>query len=828
MGRATNVERCGRRGLGAWITTTTRGLAAVVTAGEEDEVTGAEEETELARAVEFLEHSCTPPPVKVYLSLLKACHNNKSLNCVKRIQAHLAYHHRYLDGLLGENLVITLVKCGDVDAALKVFFELPFRTAFSWTTIISGLIEAGRSREALTMYFDMHEEGIEPDHYTFVSVLKACGNTSDLIEGKILHERIQEKGLTSNVFVGTTLISMYGKCGALVEAENVWLELPSRNIVTWNSMLSAYVEQGQAVRALCLYQQMLEEGNILHPQTFFIVLQACSTLADVESTKSDIDNRGIALEIGRALHFNVRRRGFGKNIHIGTTLVSLYGKCDSVAEGENAFAGFLRLNVVSWTALISMYVELDQGQKALQCYRQMQVEKVSPNQQTFVSALQACCILAEEEGSSSRHLMCLEIGQALREDAQKVFSNLDAFAGTTLMGLYAKCGAMTEAERVFGLLTLCTIIQWNGMLSAYVKNGQGRKALQCYRQLREKKLCPDHGTFVIALQACKVLSEERKVSSLIGEKEARSGVSEIGRALHADSRKAGYASDVVVGTSLVTMYGLCGTIAEAETAFSGLSQYNIIAWNAMLSAYVVQGQGEKALYLYTILSSCLSASNLVTLICVLQACSDLGCLKICQQMHFIAVAAGNHTQEYLASTLIHAYGNCASIVDGHAVFVGLTRPLIASWNACLAGYAVEGVIVACWHVFEELSFTCIKPAESTFTSLLSACSYAGYVDKGVFMFESMKVDFSLKPGVKQYVSLIDLLGRSGNLKLAKRIVDNYPLQHDLSVWSCLLRACRAHSDLSLAEFAFNRALCLEPMEATPCVLMANVAAQTFT
>ncbi|KAI5070670.1 hypothetical protein GOP47_0015013 [Adiantum capillus-veneris] len=827
MGRATNVARLGRRrGLGAWIATTTRGFGAVVVAkGEEEKATAAEEEAELTRAVECLEHSCTPPPIKGYLSLLKSCHNQKSLCCVKRIQAHLASHHLHLDGLLGENLVMTLVKCGDVDTAVHVFYDLPCRTTFSWTAIISGLVDKGRSRVALTMYAYMQEEDIEPDHYTFVSLLKACGSIPDLIEGKILDDKIRRKGLTSDVFVGTTLISMYGKCGALAEAENVWLELPARNIVTWNSMLSAYVDQGQAVKALRLYRQMLEEGTIVDPQTFLIVLQACCTLADKEETKSDKDNRGAALEIGRALHSNIRRRTYMKHVFIGNTLMSLYGNCDSIAEGENVFAGFSRFDVVSWTALISMYVELDQGEKALQSYRQMQLESVNPNQQTFVSSLQACCILEEKEGASFRHFMGLKIGQALHGDAQRIFSDLDAFVGTTLIGLYAKSAAMVEAEGVFSSLTLHTIVQWNGMLSAYVEQGQGRKALQCYRQLREEGLCPDHGTFIIALQACNILSEETKTSSLIEEQQSRKGVQEIGRALHADARKAGFASDIVVGTSLVAMYGKCGAVAEAETVFSGLSQHNIITWNALLSAYANQGQGVKALCLYTFLLSHISFSsqNLVTLICILQASSDSGCLEICQQLHFIAVAAGCDAQEFLASTSIHAYGNCASIEDAHAVFNGLAIPLVASWNACLDGHAAEGDSVACWHFFEELHLTCIKPTESTFTSLLSACSHSGFVDKGVFMLESMRVDFGLKPDMKQYVSLIDLLGRSGNLNLAKRAVHKYPsAQRDLSLWLCLLAACRAHNDVCLGEFAFDRAVCLQPMEAGPFVLMANV------
>eukprot|EP00250_Pteridium_aquilinum_P028513 c37293_g1_i1 orf=79-2040(+) len=628
----------------------------VLRVSEEDE----KEEGELVRAVDCLEQVSTPPPTKVYLGLLKSCSKHKSVCHAKRIQAHLALHNYCVNGSLGEQLVLTYVKCGDLEAALLVFYQLPCRTAFSWTAVISGLVDKGRGRDALTMYLYMQEEGVEPDHYTFVSLLKACGSISDLIEGKNLHDKARTKGLVQDVFIGTTLISMYGKCEAMIEAENVFLELPSRNTVTWNAMLSAYVEQGQADRALHLYWQMQEEGMAPNPQTFLITLQACSIFADKEDPKLDKDNKVIALEIGQALHAIARRKGFTSDVYIGNTLVTLYGKCDCIPEGENVFACFCQRDVVSWTALISMYVEQDQGERALQSFRQMQEESVSPNQQTFVSALQACCIFVEQEGRLfQRQLMSLDIGRALHVDAQSEFNVLDAFIGTTLVGLYARCGAIVEAESVFSLLSLCTIVQWNGMLTAYVEQGEGGKALQCFRQLREEGACPNQGTLVIALQACNSLLEEKEeASNAVEEQWARIKVHEIGQALHADARKAGLASDVMVGTTLVSMYGKCGTVAEAEMVFTGLSKHNTITWNAMLSAYIDQGQGEMALHLYQYIQNKHVVPNHVTLICGLQACSETGCMGICWQLHYTITSAGHDSGDFLASTLIHAYGSC--------------------------------------------------------------------------------------------------------------------------------------------------------------------------
>ncbi|KAH7316346.1 hypothetical protein KP509_21G089400 [Ceratopteris richardii] len=784
----------------------------------------AAEERELGRAISRLEQSCSSPspPSKVYFSLLKSCYKHRNLDYVRRILSHLASHKYLLSGLLGENLVITLAKCGDVESALHVFYQLQYRTTFSWTAIISGLLDSGRSKDALTMYLYMQQEGVEPDNYTFVSLLKACGNISNLDLGQALHDNIQSRSLACDVFIGTTLISMYGKCGASLEAENVFLKLPAKNLVTWNSMLSAYVEGGQAERALHLYRQMLDECMTRNPETLLIAIQACNLLASKNDSELHQENKVIALEIGHTLHSEARRMNFIQDSHIGNTLLSLYGRCNSVTKGENVFSCLSGYEVISWTALISMYVECSQGTKALHAYTKMQMEGVSPNQQTVVSALQACCVLKHEGDIFEEQSSSLEIGRALHEDAQRSFTDLDTFVCTTLIGLYAKCGEILEAENVFCVLAHHTVVQWNGMLSAYVEQGQGRKALHCYRQLCDSGLHPDQGTFIIALQACNILLEEMEDASFIEQYGAKYNVHGVGQALHADAKKAGLASDVVVGTGLITMYSKCGTIREAETTFAGLSKHNMVAWNAMLSAYVNQGQGIKALCLYIHLKRTLPLLNFVTIICILQACSGVGSLENCWQLHFAALTAGHDAEGFLASTLIHTYGNCGDTEDALAVLSGLTRPIIASWNSCIAGYGAVGNALSSWHLFEESQLTCNEATHATFTSLLAACSHGGLVDEGISVFKYMKEEFLLKPFTNQYVTLIDLIGRSGNFSMTEEVIYNVPDNCSLSFWMCLLSACCLHGNSELGELAFNHAINLQSEEPTPYVLMANL------
>ena len=244
-----------------------------------------------------------------YISLLKLCTTRKALSHVNKVHSHLVRHDVRVSGFLGDYLVMSLAKCGGIDDAGQLFALLPSHTVFSWTALISAKVGCDCGKEALEMYKHMQDEGVEPSDYTFVSLFKACANIRDLEHGKKLHIDAYKRGLVSDVFVGSALISMYGKCDAFSEAEDVFIKLACSDTVLWNAMLSVYVEQGQGEKVLHMYRQMHEDFVRPDQLTLVFVLQACCSL--VEKAK----NSGIAgqmtksriLGIGHALHADSKR-----------------------------------------------------------------------------------------------------------------------------------------------------------------------------------------------------------------------------------------------------------------------------------------------------------------------------------------------------------------------------------------------------------------------------------------------------------------------------------------------------------------------------------------
>jgi pentatricopeptide repeat protein len=537
----------------------------------------------------------------------------------------------------------------------------------------------------------MLDHGIGPSPRSLVCALKACASLGHLEHGKAIHGLLSHGGgedLLSNTVVANSLIGMYGKCGDVVMAENVFARLRRKSTVSWNSMLSAYVGLGKPHLALLLYRQMKHEGVNPDAKTFSIILHGTRILSRKEGSVSQ--DMGMELELSRAIHSDFHQKHRAPNAIVANCLMSVYGECGSIEDAENVLLGFrLKYDVISWTVMLSIYAKNAHEKKALQLYMHMQQEGVSPNEQTSVSALQACGILVETQGV---HQMSLDIGRSLHADAVKRGYTSNIFVCNTILSFYGKCGLVTEAEHIFHGMSQRTTMSWSAMVCAYVHRELGHKALDLYIMMRKKGIIPDHVILLSLVQAC-------------------------------------------------------GVIRNVER---------------------------------------------------------------CRQLHMEIVALGYDQMQCITSALICVYGGCTHVMlDAKSLFNQMIEPDIVSWNAYIAGYACLGDHVSCLHAFELLKKTQTKPNEVTFLLLLSACSHSGLVHRGLQYFESLSRDYGLRPGLKHYSSIIEMLGQTGDFRVIELILRKMPMEPNLTIWLSLLGGCYAYGHLGKAQKAFERVMKLQ-------------------
>lgn len=179
------------------------------------------------------------------------------------------------------SILIGSLRCGDLDLALGLFAEMKHsRNIVSWNSIMTGLVHAGRPKEALMYFHEMfHSDGggVLPDKITISVVVCACAALGALYQGKWMHNYLKRRNeLEMDTVVGTALVDMYGKCGCVERASNVFDDIPNKDVLAWTAMISAFAVNGHGEEAFALFSKMEKHGIRPNQVTFGALLNACA------------------------------------------------------------------------------------------------------------------------------------------------------------------------------------------------------------------------------------------------------------------------------------------------------------------------------------------------------------------------------------------------------------------------------------------------------------------------------------------------------------------------------------------------------------------------
>ncbi|URD90869.1 Pentatricopeptide repeat-containing protein [Musa troglodytarum] len=267
-------------------------------------------------------------------------------------------------------------KCRRIEEARRMFDRMPERDLVAWNAIVAGYAQNGMAERALEMVIRLQKDGRKPDSVTLVSALPACANVGSLKIGKTVHAFAMKAGFDSLVNVSTALVDMYSKRGAIETARLVFDSMRLKNVVSWNSMIDGYGQNGDAEEAWRLFEKMQRETVM--PDSFTMV-SVIPVLADISVLKQAKWIHGFAI-----------RLCLDKNIFVMTALVDLYAKCGSVRVARRLFDAMEERHVTTWNAMIDGYGTNGFGKSAIDLFEQMKRSSVKPNDITFLSVLSAC------------------------------------------------------------------------------------------------------------------------------------------------------------------------------------------------------------------------------------------------------------------------------------------------------------------------------------------------------------------------------------------------------------------------------------------------------
>ena len=244
---------------------------------------------------------------------------------------------------------------GEIDKAFELFEETKNeKNPVTWNSMMSGYIHGGQPEEALKLYITMRRLSILQTRSTFSALFHACSSLGSLQQGQLLHAHLIKTPFESNVYVGTSLVDMYSKCGSIMEARTSFDSISSPNVPAWTALINGHAHHGLGSEAISLFDRMIEQGLAPNGATFVGVLCACS-------------RTGLVDEGMKIFHSMERCYGVTPILEHYTCVVDILGRSGRIREAEEFIKKMpLEADGVIWIALLSacwFWMDMEVGER---------------------------------------------------------------------------------------------------------------------------------------------------------------------------------------------------------------------------------------------------------------------------------------------------------------------------------------------------------------------------------------------------------------------------------------------------------------------------------
>ncbi|KAH1197295.1 Pentatricopeptide repeat-containing protein [Glycine max] len=579
--------------------------------------------------------------------VFRSCTN---INVAKQLHALLLVLGKAQDVVLLTQLVTLYATLGDLSLSSTTFKHIQRKNIFSWNSMVSAYVRRGRYRDSMDCVTELLSlSGVRPDFYTFPPVLKACLSLAD---GEKMHCWVLKMGFEHDVYVAASLIHLYSRFGAVEVAHKVFVDMPVRDVGSWNAMISGFCQNGNVAEALRVLDRMKTEEVKMDTVTVSSMLPICAQSNDVVG--------------GVLVHLYVIKHGLESDVFVSNALINMYSKFGRLQDAQRVFDGMEVRDLVSWNSIIAAYEQNDDPVTALGFFKEMLFVGMRPDLLTVVS-------LASIFGQLSDR----RIGRAVHGFVVRCrWLEVDIVIGNALVNMYAKLGSIDCARAVFEQLPSRDVISWNTLITGYAQNGLASEAIDAYNMMEEgRTIVPNQGTWVSILPAY-----------------SHVGALQQGMKIHGRLIKNCLFLDVFVATCLIDMYGKCGRLEDAMSLFYEIPQETSVPWNAIISSLGIHGHGEKALQLFKDMRADGVKADHITFVSLLSACSHSGLVDEAQWCF------DTMQKEYRIKPNLKHYG-CMVDLFGRAGYLEKAYNLVSNmpiqadasiWGTLLAACRIHG------------------------------------------------------------------------------------------------------------------------------------------
>ncbi|KAI3457158.1 hypothetical protein Pfo_013821 [Paulownia fortunei] len=628
-----------------------------------------------------------------------------------------------------------------------------------------------------TLHFSASSNGQSIKHHSHMHLLHDPPKIDSLNEAKSLHALVitmDSFPTQEPVFLHNNIIAKYASFGDMFMARQLFDEMPHRNVVSYNTMISCYSRDGFLEEALGLFSEM-RKCDFKPTQFTFGALLSCHWLDAFE---------------GMQLQALIEKTGlFYVDAFAGTALLGMYGRHGYLDEAFGIFEFMPKKNLVTWNSMISVFGQMGYIEDCIFMLSKLMMSPVGISDYTFVGVL------------SGFEEVDMQLGKQIHGLVIKYGFDNVASVYNCLINMYAKSAATCLAEKMFENAPVKDIVSWNTLIGAVANSDRPTKALNIFQEMCMTGLSPNETTLANVLNCC-----------------SRLEILSYGECIHAKMIKKRFESDVYTGSALVNFYAKREKVQEAHICFDGITQKNLVSWNSLMLGYSNRGSSFSIRLLQEMIHSGYYPNGMSFSI-VIKSSLKTELL----QLHSLTIKMGYHENAYVSSSLISSYARNGLVSDA-LIFVGsgntmlpvvssniiawiynqtgqyektqelyaaMENPDTISWNILIAACSRNGDYKETFELFDHMRRSQVCPDNYTFVSLFSVCTKLCNLALGSSLHGLLvKTDFKL---CDTFVcnTMIDMYGKCGGIESSIKIFNEMTKKNIIS-WTALVSALGLH------------------------------------
>ncbi|CAD6220276.1 unnamed protein product [Miscanthus lutarioriparius] len=520
------------------------------------------------------------------------------------------------------------------------------------------------------------------------------------------------------------------------------------------------------------------------------------------------------LRVGLQLHALSLSLGLSRYSLLLPRLLSFYSHHPSLLPAASSLAAGSTCPE-PYNVLISACLSHGLPRHALAAYQEMiDRDAVPPDAFTYPKVLRACAETAN-----------LALGRA-----------------NALVSMYAKCGDLAAARRVFDGMEHRDVVSWNSMISGYAASGQWREAVELFRRMQAEgaevnsvtwntiaggyiQMCDYRAAVGLIRDMLRGGASIDFVTLVIGSNAcSRAGWLRLGMEIHGLAvRMQCHEIDSVIN-AVITMYARCNDMERALMLFRMMRCPGLVAWNTMIAGFALSDDAEAASRLFREMVCSDVQPNYVTVVTYLALCARVANLQHGRELHTHIIKQGFKGYRLLWNSLIDMYSKSGRFSVAQNVFDTMDDRDMISFTSMIAGYGMQGKGVVCLHFFKQMIDSGIMPDAIIMVTVLSACSHSGLVAEGEELFDKMVRSYGIKPQMEHYSCMVDLYARAGLLEKAEELLNQTPFPPTSTMVAALVGACHEQGNIIIGERSARRLLEMKTENAGHYVLIANMYA----